>query len=322
MQDLVNIGRSMPISGCLFRIPKTGGRVLWQITNRCNYRCSYCIFSSGYGESSLELEFATICRVIDELKERGFNSIKFTGGEPFVRKDLLAILTYAAKQEIALDLSTNASLVTAPKAKQLREINLPMVHVSLDGASSDVHESVRGSRSYLPSIRGIEFLVAADLTVRIGCVVFKNNQDRLDSIVAACFNLGASEVIFSRMIPLGRLRGNTSLSSNLSDAQLHREVEQLSLKWRGKIKVSGSFHNSRQTDEVSVCPGGSRFLYIDEGGYVAPCTWALENGGAKKSLSSLRDKSLGQILEGGELRSFRELINLRASSGLLGCPYE
>ena len=118
---------------CLFRIPENGGRVLWEITNTCNYHCSYCIFSSEAKKYEDELKTDEVKRAIKELKENNFTYIKFTGGEPFTRKDMTEILKYANKLGFDMDISTNASLITDEIAKELKNINFPMVHVSLDG---------------------------------------------------------------------------------------------------------------------------------------------------------------------------------------------
>ena len=118
---------------CLFRIPENGGRVLWEITNTCNYHCSYCIFSSEAKKYENELTTDEVKRAIKELKNNNFTYIKFTGGEPFTRKDMIEILRYANRLGFDMDISTNASLITEDIAKELKNINFPMVHVSLDG---------------------------------------------------------------------------------------------------------------------------------------------------------------------------------------------
>lgn len=112
---------------CLFRIPENGGRVLWEITNTCNYHCSYCIFSSESKKYEHELTTDEVKRAIKELKENNFTYIKFTGGEPFTRKDMTEILKYANEFGFDMDISTNASLITDGIAKELKNINFPMI---------------------------------------------------------------------------------------------------------------------------------------------------------------------------------------------------
>lgn len=133
---------------CLFRIPENGGRVLWEITNTCNYHCSYCIFSSEAKEYEDELTTDEVKRTIKDLKENNFTYIKFTGGEPFTRKDMTEILKYASELGFDMDISTNASLITDEIAKELKNIKFPMVHVSLDGHDKETHEYVRGENTF------------------------------------------------------------------------------------------------------------------------------------------------------------------------------
>ena len=104
---------------CLFRIPENGGRVLWEITNTCNYHCSYCIFSSESKKYENELSTEEIKKAIKELKENNFTYIKFTGGEPFTRDDMIEILKYARNLGFDMDISTNGSLITEKIAKEL-----------------------------------------------------------------------------------------------------------------------------------------------------------------------------------------------------------
>jgi len=147
---------------CLFRIPENGGRVLWEITNTCNYHCSYCIFSSESKKYENELSTEEIKKAIKELKENNFTYIKFTGGEPFTRDDMIEILKYARNLGFDMDISTNGSLITEKIAKELKNMSFPMVHVSLDGENKKSHEYVRGESTFERTLRGIkkEFLEA------------------------------------------------------------------------------------------------------------------------------------------------------------------
>ena len=143
---------------CLFRIPENGGRVLWEITNTCNYHCSYCIFSSETIKYENELTTDEVKKTIKELKDNNFTYIKFTGGEPFTRKDMTDILKYAIELGFDMDISTNASLITENIAKELKDMNFPMVHVSLDGADKNSHEFVRGKDTFERTLKGIKYL--------------------------------------------------------------------------------------------------------------------------------------------------------------------
>ena len=77
---------------CKFSIPKEGKKAIWEITNQCNYLCKYCIFASNPNKDNRELTFEECKYVIDELVKNEFSVLKLTGGEPFLRKDLILIM--------------------------------------------------------------------------------------------------------------------------------------------------------------------------------------------------------------------------------------
>lgn len=320
MDNLVQI-KSKSSGHCLFRIPEETGRVLWQLTNVCNYNCRYCIFSSGPERIEGELSFEEICRILAELKQANFRSIKFTGGEPFARKDLISILERAHQLNLQFDLSTNASLIDKRRAIALAKTDPEMVHVSLDGGDEETHDSIRGGGTFKKTLAGILNLTHAGMKLRIGCVVFRNNETKLDSIVGLCHTLGANEVIFSRMQPLGELRGNNALCATRSDASLNIEVEALASTWRNKIKVSGNFQVAASYERPARCPGGERFLFIDNLGFLSPCTWALEHDPKVRTFRSLKETSLNELLGNSVMNDFRAMIAEREANGAVGCPY-
>jgi MoaA/NifB/PqqE/SkfB family radical SAM enzyme len=310
----------LPSSRCLFRIPENGGRVLWQITNLCNYECSYCIFSSGAFKPKGELSIDTVCRVIDELYLANYRHIKFTGGEPFVRKDLIKILSYANNRGITFDLSTNASLITEVKAQSLAATNPDMVHISVDGHNAALHEAVRGGGTFEKTLRGLKLIVATGIPTRIGCVISKLNEEQLESMVVLCANLRASEIIFSRLEPAGRLRGDTGIVATRSNDAMAEEVELLAVQYASAIKVSHAFQRDMiqlgsNTHRPTSCPGGKRFLYIDNLGRTGPCTWAVEKDRDLLSKQSLQDAPLVKLLNERSMQRFITDVAL-----ISGCP--
>jgi len=125
-------------SFCLFRIPKKGGRVIWQVTNQCNYRCSYCIFSADFRKPEGELTTAHFLTHARRAQARGFTHLKVTGGEPFIRPDMLEILGYAHQLGFETDISSNASMITRRIAEGIAAAEVATVHVSLDGPTKEL----------------------------------------------------------------------------------------------------------------------------------------------------------------------------------------
>jgi len=304
---------------CLFRIPKDGGRVIWEITNQCNYRCPYCIFSSTAVKPQNELDTARMKSVIDELHDLGFSHFKVSGGEPFIRKDLLEVLAHAKSKGFYIDLSSNASLITEERAAGLKNISVDMVHVSLDGHTKELQEAARGSGTFEPTIRGIKYLVKNGLYVRTGCLIFNKNDRRMEEIARYCAELGVNEIIFSLMEPVGRLKGDNSMMTERTPDELMREIEEIENELKTKIKVSHSFTEKPGKDCAGICPGTTKFLSIDNFGRVSPCTWVAERAPEYVSKNTLLSASLKAILNEKEITEYKKLVQRFADSGG-GCP--
>lgn len=286
---------------CKFTLPEEGGKALWEITHNCNYGCSYCIFSCDKKRVDGELTTKECFHVIDELVNNGFKHLKITGGEPFIRKDLIDILNYASKRLI-VDVSTNASLINEDLVNKLNQIDLKMIHVSLDG-NKEEHESVRGKGTYERTINGLKALKKSKNKIRVGSVIHTNNEQNLESLVKDSINLGANEIIFSIMEPV---EGQTkSLVKTISNEELIKNIEDIKNKYQNKIIVNCNFNN--QPIYVKKCPAGDRFLYINNMGYVSPCPWVYENNKNCISSISLRDNSLKEILNDKNISKFSKV---------------
>lgn len=283
---------------CKFTLPNNEGKAIWEITHQCNYNCSYCIFSCNNSKIEGELTTEECFHVIDELVSHDFKYLKITGGEPFIRKDIIEILRYASEKLIT-DVSTNASLITPEKVKLLNQIKLKMIHVSLDGDKSE-HESVRGKDTYLRTIIGLEALKNSVNKVRIGSVIHSNNENSLENLIISSKDVLADEIIFSIMEPV--TGQDKSLVKNLSNEKLIEEIEKLKEKYSKEIIINYNF--GKQPNYVHRCPAGDKFIYINNFGKISPCPWVLENNKSCISNSSLRDNSLDELMIEKELVKF------------------
>ena len=302
---------------CLFRIPENGGRVLWEITNTCNYHCIYCIFNSEAKKYEDELTTDEVKRTIKELKNNNFTYIKFTGGEPFTRKDMIEILRYASELGFDMDISTNASLVTEDIAKELKNIKFPMVHVSLDGNDKYTHEYVRGENTFERTIRGIRYLTNNDVYTRIGTVIYKQNEDKLEEIVKLAIELKANEIIFSFMESVGRLDGDETIISKRTINSVKDELENIATKYKKQIKVKYSFTENKITETEEYCPAVNKFLYINNLGQVSPCTWVVSQNPEYKSELTLKNSSLTEIIKSEPIQRYLKYIE---ENKIKGCP--
>ncbi len=301
---------------CRFQILDQGRKAIWQITNVCNYECPYCIFASGPKRISGELSTVDAVRVVAELQKEGFTYVKLTGGEPTTRKDLKDIVAAIGGAGIAYDLSTNASRITPELLAVFKRFPPQCIHVSLDGGDAAIQSAMRGPKTFFRTVDGVRMLTKSGIRVRIGSVIGKTNQNELASTVTLAIQLGAQEIIFSRLIPAGRIKGEESYSSTLSDLELAEHMKHLREQFGDQIAIKDHFSHGCAYREQR-CPGGDSFIYIDNYGRISPCTWATDNGIAQLTSSSLREESLSALLTGDELTRYRAFVSRDSTCG---CP--
>ena len=283
---------------CKFTLPKDEGKAIWEITHNCNYGCSYCIFSCDKKRVYGELTTEECKHVIDELVNNGYKHLKITGGEPFIRTDIIDILKYASKN-LTVDISTNASLITSEIVNKLNQINLKMIHVSLDG-NKEEHESVRGKTTYERTINGLKYLKNSKNKIRIGTVIHAKNENSLKNVIEESINLQANEIIFSIMEPVeGQSKDYIKTESN---ENLINQINALKEKYNDKIIINYNF--GQQPVYIKKCPAGDKFLYINNKGFISPCPWVYENNKKCISSISLRNNSLKEVLNDNNIQQF------------------
>lgn len=174
----------------------------WGITHPCNLKCIHCYDVVDYKRHDLKTHQAL--EVIDRLAQVGINFIVFSGGEPLLRKDLFDLMAYCDTRNIAFGMRSNATLVTRETAQLLGDLKLAVAGISLDGASADIHDSVRGSGTFDKTMQGIEVLLENGVRVNIEIVLSRRNAHQALEFVQLAENLGVQEINFSTLTPQGR----------------------------------------------------------------------------------------------------------------------
>lgn len=304
---------------CVFRLPPNTGRAVWEITNRCNYPCDYCDFTKCRTPIRDELTTLEVFQALDGLKEKGFSHIKFTGGEPFLRQDMMQILERSNELGFIVDISTNASRITTEKARALAGLKLSMVHSSIDGHNQATHESVRGPNTYYPTIYGVKNLVDCEIYVRIGSLIHTGNENHLDKMVESIAGFGVNEVIFSYMEPGGKMKLDDPRVTKTPAEVLRPQIEELAAQYAGKIKVNHSLTQAQSPGGEGICPGGSKLLFIDNIGRIAPCSWMIQSRPQYRSDLTLKQRSLAELMETGPVKDYLDEVERSRTQGHYGC---
>ena len=252
----------------------------WELTYACNLACVHCLSSSGKRDPR-ELSTAQCMAIIDELERMQVFYVNIGGGEPTVRPDFWELVDYATAHHVGVKFSTNGVRITPEVAARLAASDYVDVQISLDGATADVNDAVRGQGSFAMAVRALENLAAAGFSdAKISVVVTRHNVGQLDDFKALADHYGATLRI-TRLRPSGR-------GADVWD-ELHPTAEQQVelYNWlvaNGERVLTGdSFFHLAGLGEpgalagLNLCGAGRVVCLIDPVGDVYACPFAIHD---------------------------------------------
>jgi mycofactocin biosynthetic radical S-adenosylmethionine protein MftC len=262
--DLFQLGLAAPI--CL----------TWELTYACNLACVHCLSSSGRRDPR-ELSTAECKAVIDELERMQVFYVNIGGGEPTVRPDFWELLDYATEHRVGVKFSTNGVRIDATAAARLAGSDYVDVQISLDGATAEVNDAVRGPGSYATAITAMTNLAEAGFTgFKLSAVVTRHNLSQLDEFKAIADRYGA-QLRLTRLRPSGR--GADVWDELHPTADQQRELyDWLIAHGEGVLTGDSFFHLSaygQAMPGLNLCGAGRVVCLIDPVGDVYACPFAI-----------------------------------------------
>ncbi len=197
-----------------------GPVVVWNCTKTCNLRCIHCYAGSDNRKYEGELTTEEALTFIDDLQEFKVPVLLISGGEPFMREDILYLAEYAAKKGIRTTFSTNGTLITSKIAKKLKEIGVGYVGISLDGLGEN-NDRFRGKKGAFDlALEGIRNCLAVGQKVGLRFTINRHNFHELDGIFDLLEEEKIPRVCFYHLVYSGR--GSKMIEEDIS----HEETRQ------------------------------------------------------------------------------------------------
>ncbi|WP_319542421.1 GTP 3',8-cyclase MoaA [uncultured Pseudodesulfovibrio sp.] len=165
---------------------RTASYMRISVTDRCNLRCTYC---AGEGMEFIPhpdiLRYEEILDLISLAEGFGVEKVRFTGGEPFVRKGFADFMINAARRfpEIDMCVTTNATLI-GEHIERLAKAGVKRMNISLDTMDREKYEQITGRDEYRKVRENIDRCLDAGMTVKVNSVAMKGvNDDELPEFV-------------------------------------------------------------------------------------------------------------------------------------------
>ncbi|MER2597997.1 MAG: radical SAM protein [Caldilineales bacterium] len=249
---------------------------LLELTHKCNLDCVMCY---NVPLAQPELTTAEWLDVLEQMAEAGTLRLTLSGGEILTRRDFFTIAGHARTLDFALDLKTNATLITPESADRIAALQPVQVDISLLGASDSTFDAVAGSKNtFTRVLRGVQLLQARGVAVKLNTLLLNLNVHERSQMVDLARTLG---VEYKHVVKLSRSddgqekAGNTQLSTDAITRVLEDN--------------RADFAVQAPTAETRTCKVGLSSFLISPYGEIYPCQEL------RISAGNLRRQSFGSI---------------------------
>lgn len=283
--------------------------ISFEITQKCLNNCLHCSSCSNR-LCKQQIDFETICKTVDDMPKLGVERVCLSGGEPFLHKDLGAIVSYIS--QLGMDINIYSSGVIEHENKitciplaefeMLKKLGLSKVMFNVQSSVEATYDKITGTRGHFYILKqSIRNAVSAGIYTEIHFVPMKLNIDDIDNVISLSENMGINKVSFLKLVPHGRAKENQSILQLSSDEtlRLKQKLNDInSENIRIGIPLSVRF-------ESDFCHAASSKLYIKFDGTVYGCEafkyiQQLDNNNNNIQPCNIHEQSLLEIYEQSE----------------------
>ncbi len=269
--------------------------IFWELTSSCNLKCKHCRAEAQEGFIKGELSTKEIIDNFHQIRKFADPIMILTGGEPLARNDFFEIAKECSEIFTRVALASNGTLINDTIAKQIKEVGIQRVSISLDGANSASHDEFRGQiGSFDNAINGANNLTANKISLQINSTITKSNVDDLDKLLNLALELGADAFHAFILVPVGcgiEISDDQRLSPEKLEESLKWLLEK-SIEYKDKIHIKATcapqyyrlLHDSKKQNKSKEtethhgmaamtrgCLAGSSVCFISSKGFVQPC---------------------------------------------------
>lgn len=319
MSDEMNEPRRLPV------VPELPRTLYVETTNRCNSKCQTCVRTFVTLEQPKDLTLAELKGIVDQFPV--LERVVLHGvGEPLLNRELFEMIAYVKARGARALFNSDAISLTPKRAQQLIESRLDEFRVSMDGATRETYEKIRGVDQFARVVENVSHLLDLQRRlerhtprVSLWFTAMKANLDELPAFVRLAARIGVQEVYVQRLVYNGRgmAVAEQSLHQALQDQEqrLIAEANELARTFQIAFTASGltTPMESLQGTELgqrpwSGCHRPWTLSYVTANGNVLPCClspWTATNyRGAL--LGNAFTEDFSNIWNGERYQQFRE----------------
>ena len=273
-----------------------------ELNTECNLRCEHCYIPR---HSNKGMSTDIIKRILDELRNLGTFELVFTGGEIFLREDILEILSYSRERGFSIKLFTNVTLIDEKMSNKLAELPVSLISTSVYSLDDEIHDSITKKRGSLQqTLQGIDNICKYNIPLEVKMIVMKKNINSIKHLYEFCNNRNINFITSPFVFP--KSDGDTKpiekrIDSEISLLEIIDSVDEIT-------KFTPIKHN----DEDYVCPSMRYSMGIECNGNVNPCNALFS------SVGNIYDSSIKNIWNSKKIKFFQN-IKYKDLKGCQGC---
>ena len=229
----------------------------WHITDRCNLRCTHCYQEDYSGSNELSLD--ALRRIADEIirtlsKWNKSGDIAITGGELLLKEEVYPLIRYleSADEIASLDILSNGTLINESIVEQILDLKkIRCVQISLEGASPESNDRIRGKGTFKKAMASIGLLRKSAISVNIMFTLQRSNLGDIPSLIDLAIAEGISNLTIERVVPIGM--GNRIRNELLSAEEIKDVFGYISERAEQEINIGGLTSISRSRPLWIMC---------------------------------------------------------------------
>ncbi len=252
-----------------------------EITQHCELNCQHCYLKGLRKPQKNELSTQEIKNFINQFKQLGGTFLTITGGDPFLRKDLLEIIKYAREKYIAVSILTSGNFFTTTTIDELAKLSVHRIQYSLYGPNKETHDFITQTKgSFEKTLKAINYSknkLNTHIALSINTLNFKHCKQFIEFIDKIKIPYSINYTMF----PFKKT--NAPSPFNLTTQEISYCLKTT------KNATNGRFFNKKPEDFV--CNAGRSLFSIDPFGNIKPCIEIPETFG------NIKEKPLKEILQ-------------------------
>jgi AdoMet-dependent heme synthase len=275
--------------------------VVWRVTQHCNLSCAFCGYDRRIERARINADVETIRRfgavLADYQRATGDGVlVSWMGGEPLLWAPLRELTEqFTGRFGLRISTTTNGTSLGSTTVRSHIIEHYTELTISVDGIGT-VHDDLRGWRGGFAHLRRVVPKLVAERQVRgqgpllrVNVVLMRDTVGDFEPLCAQLAEWGIDEITFNQLggddrpefLPAHRLLPSQAEWLATDIPRLREELAQRGVRLRGEARYLRRLVATANGHRIPVadCEPGARFLFIDERGYVAPCSFTTDRFG-------------------------------------------